>query len=145
MIVDLTTATNASVQANSRFTLSIAEDANDTPTVQFAMAESAASESNNNRTIAVTLSEASDKTVTVMFTVGGTANNGPTSTGNNDFELAPGTLTFNPDTNQRTITVDIHDNDPPNNEGNETVVLTLTNPTNATLGTQATHTLTISE
>jgi hypothetical protein len=145
VIVDLTTATNASVQAASRYTLRILEDANDTPTVQFAAATSDATEADPSKDIVVTLSAASDKTVTVSFTVGGTANNGPTDTGNNDFELAPGVVTFAAGTTSRNISVDIHDNDPPTNESGETVVVTLTTPDNATLGTPATHTLTISE
>ena len=142
VIVELTTATNASVQANSRFTLSISEDANDRPTVQFALPDSTVNESANNKPVMVTLSNPSDRTVTVAFTVGGTATNGPASNGGNDFALAPGTLTFDPDSQSQTITVDIHQN-PPGSEPDETVVLTLTGPTNASLGTPSVHELTI--
>ncbi len=143
VIVDLTTATGASV-SNQRFTLNIAEDANDTPTVQFQAATSTATEANNTRNVVVTLSAASDKTVTVDFTVGGTATNGPQSGGGNDFLLANGTVSFAPDTTSRNISVDIHNNNP-DTEPTETVEITLTTPSNATVGTPALHTLSISD
>lgn len=144
VIVDLTTGSGALVSVTERFTLSIAEDGKDTPTVEFQAAASTTTESSNTKNVTVTLSAPSDKTVTVDFTLAGTATNGPQSSGGNDYLLVPATVTFNPGTVSRNIVVDIHDNNP-DNEQPETVEITLTNPGNANVGGVGVHTLTISD
>src|SRR5213079_3189854 len=87
--------------------------------------------------VPVSLSTASSKSITVDYAVsGGTATGGGV-----DYTLASGTLTFSPGvTNQNIALAIVND---ALNELNETVLVTLTNPTNVTLGVIATHTYTI--
>ena len=117
----------------------IIEDDDPEPTVQFVSAVSDGGEGTANPGIPVRLSQPSDKVVTVDFSVGGTATGGGT-----DHALADGTLTFNPRNGTRPIVItNVVDDDL--EEGPETVVLTLSNPTNATLGATTTHTYTIND
>ena len=59
-----------------------------------------------------------------------------------DYTLANGTLTINSGTSSGTITIASIVNDTLD-EDNETVILTLSNPSNASLGTDSVHTYTI--
>ncbi|MFM7791722.1 MAG: Calx-beta domain-containing protein, partial [Microcystis panniformis] len=70
-------------------------------------------------------------------TANGTALAGP------DYTTSTNTLTFNPNETTKTITVPIVDNSV--NELDETFTLTLSNPTDATLGTVPTTTTTITD
>src|SRR5206468_2977997 len=84
----------------------------------------------------VTLSAASGKPVTVHYqATGGTASSGL------DYNLAVGDLTFAPGEIKKQVPLALIDDQL--QEPNETVVVTLTNPTNAVLGTNKVHTLTI--
>lgn len=74
------------------------------------------------------------------MTVNYATSNG-TATAGSDYTATSGTLTFNPGQTSRTFTVPIIDDSL--NEVDETVNLTLSNPSNATLGSPATATLTI--
>ena len=86
-------------------------------------------------TLTVTLSQASTSTVTVVVSrVGGTA------TSASDFAFSTVTLTFAPGVTSRTVTVQVYGDRTA--ELNETVLLGLSAPVGATLGT-ATGTLTI--
>ena len=59
-----------------------------------------------------------------------------------DYTLADGTLTFAPDqTTPEYIYIEIIDDGTP--EDNETIIVTLSDPTNANLGTNTQHTYTI--
>lgn len=76
----------------------------------------------------VTLSNPSSRTITVQYaTANGTALAG------SDYTSVIGTLTFNPGVTSQTITIPILNDSI--NEADETFTLTLTNPTNAALGT----------
>jgi hypothetical protein len=86
-------------------------------------------------TITATLSEPSQGTVTVPFTVGGTATN-PT-----DYTISSGSLTFAPGTTSKSITLTLAGDTA--TDGDETAVVTLGTPTNAVLGSQAVHTVTL--
>ena len=81
-----------------------------------------------NLTWTVTLSAASDKTVEVEYAEGG----GSAAAGADYTALADGTLTFNAGDLSETVTVPV--NGDTTDEPNETVVVTLRNPTNATIG-----------
>ena len=106
-------------------------------TVQFATTNSTGSESVSPVEISVTLSGASSQTVTVDYSVtGGTATGGGV-----DYTLAAGTLTFSPGDTTKNIQVTIVDDSL--DEDSETVVVTLSNPANATLGAITSHTYTI--
>ncbi|MFN9173872.1 MAG: Calx-beta domain-containing protein, partial [Synechocystis sp.] len=76
----------------------------------------------------VSLSNPSSQSITVQYaTANGTALEG------SDYTSVAGTLTFNPGVTSQTVTIPILNDSI--NEANETFTLTLTNPTNAALGT----------
>ena len=77
--------------------------------------------------------------MTVDYALTGTATGSGT-----DYTLANGTLTINAGTTSGTITIASIINDSLD-EDNETVVLTLSNPSNATLGTDTVQTYTIAD
>ncbi len=127
--------TNATLGTPASATLTIVDD-DASPTVQFSAAAYSVGESDGTATITATLSGPSDQTVTVNYaTSDGTAAAGA------DYTAASGTLTFNPGQTSQTFSVPIlPDSD---SEADETVTLTLSGPTNATLGAPASATLTI--
>src|SRR5690606_19588075 len=87
-------------------------------------------------TITVTRSaDVGEVTVDYATTDGGTATEGE------DYTPVSGTLTFAPGQTSNTFSVPIIDDDA--DESDETVILTLSNPTGAQLGTPVTATLTI--
>src|SRR5207302_544679 len=87
--------------------------------------------------LTVTLSSVFAQAVTVDYAVtGGTATGGGV-----DYTLNNGTLTFAPGQSTAVIPVSLVDD--ALYENNETVQLTLSNPTGATLGLNRVHTLTI--
>jgi len=83
------------------------------------------------------LSTASTQVVTVPFTVGGTATSGA------DYTITASPLTIAAGSMTGTITVTVVNDAVA--EPDETVIVTLGTPTNATLGTPATHTLTVAD
>ncbi len=87
-------------------------------------------------TITVRLNAPSSQPVTVDY-----ATSGGTATAGSDYLLTSGTLTFAPGETSKVFVVPIVDDALP--EGNETVGLALSNPSNAGLGTPVTATLTI--
>src|SRR5439155_413188 len=87
--------------------------------------------------LAVSLSAASGKTVTVAYAVtGGTATGGGV-----DYTLASGTLTFAPGVTTQNINITVVND--ATDEDDETIQVTLSSPSNATLGVTTTHTYTI--
>jgi len=108
------------------------------PKVSFDSASSTGLESATPAMITVKLSHASDETVTVNYArTGGTATGGGV-----DYTLpADGTLTFEPLDVTEYISIDIIDDSL--EEGDETIVLSLSDPCNATLGTTVQHTYSI--
>src|SRR5213078_1561350 len=112
-------------------------DNDNPPSVAFSLASSSGAESVTPANLVVALSAISGKTVTVDYAVtGGTATGGGV-----DYTLASGTLFFAPGvTNQNIALAVVND---ALNELNETVLVSLSNPTNASLGAIATHTYTI--
>ncbi len=138
VIVTLSNPSNATLGTNTVHTYTINDD-DATPTVFFALATDGQSESEPSQDIQVSLSAVSGKTVTVDYAVTGTATAGGT-----DHTTVGGTITFNPgeqDFQQQIVGIvdDLLD------EENETIILTLSNPTNATLGGQTTLTYTITD
>ena len=83
------------------------------------------------------MSSVSAQNVTVDYAVTGTATGSGT-----DYTLANGTLTINAGSTSGTITVAGIVNDG-TNENNETVILTLSSPSNAAVGSNDVHTFTI--
>jgi hypothetical protein len=140
-IVTLVNPVNASVAANATHTLTISDN-DPAPAVAFETATSTVDEDAAGATnLIVRLSVVSGRTVTVPFSI----NASSTATQGVDFSLMTSSpLTFAPGQTSRTISLDVPDS-APQNEPNETAILNLGTPTNATLGSPATHTLTITE
>lgn len=110
---------------------------NTPPNINFALTGSSNSESITTPTIAVNLSKPFYITTTVDYAVtGGTASGSGV-----DYTLASGTLTFNPAVTTQTINLSIINDTL--DETNETIVITLSTPSNGTLGAGTTHTYTI--
>ena len=117
-----------------------------TPTVQFQSGSSSGNEATTPAVFTVILPAPSAQEVRVDYaTADGTAKDGVGESGAGipDYTATSGTLTFLPGETSKTISVPII-NDPAM-EGSETFTVTLSNPSNATLGTPTIHTYTITE
>ena len=102
--------------------------------VDFNSTSSNGAESTSSKALTVDLSAASSNNVTVDYAVTGTATGSGT-----DYTLANGTLTINAGSTSGTITIgSIFDDSL--DEANETVIVTLSSPSNATLGSDDAHT-----
>ena len=109
------------------------------PSVDFNATSSSGAESASSKALTVDLSAASGRDVTVAYAITGTATGSGT-----DFTLANGTLTISAGDTSGTITIASIINDTLD-EANETVIVTLSSPGNATLGSDKTHTYTIND
>ncbi|MCZ4696217.1 T9SS C-terminal target domain-containing protein, partial [Ancylomarina euxinus] len=105
----------------------------------FNLSSSNGAESVSSANLQVDLSSASGLTVAVDYTVTGTATGSGT-----DYILANETLTFVSGNENKNITIASIVNDLLD-ENNETVIVTLSNPVNATLGENTVHTYTIND
>lgn len=138
VVLVLSDPVNAQLGAAYQATLTIVDNdaAPPSPDVRFDAATYSADEGAGMATVTVVLGAASDRVVTVDYTtLAGTADAG------SDYEAAHGTLTFDPSVTSRTFTVSIMDDTV--DELDETVVLVLSSPINAQLGTPYQSTLTI--
>jgi hypothetical protein len=133
--VTLSNPSNATLGTPNPATVTIID--NDLPIAQFSSPTYSVNENAGPAIITVTLSVASPVVVSVDY-----ATSDGTATSNSDYTLSNGTLTFNPGQTVLTFTVAITD-DVITNELSETVTLTLSNPSNATLGAPNPATLTI--
>ncbi|HUW82219.1 MAG TPA: Calx-beta domain-containing protein [Phycisphaerae bacterium] len=134
--VTLSNPSNATLGANTMHTYTI-NDNDAYPTVAFDLTASSGDESVTPASLTVSLSAAYVETVTVDYAVtGGTATGGGV-----DYTLAAGTLTFDPNDVAKTIDITIVDDT--EDESDETIEVTLSNPSNATLGANTVHTYTI--
>ncbi len=118
------------------------EDNDNPPSISIVAPAGAVTEGdsgNSNMVFAVTLSVASGKEVTVGYAVDATST---ATSGTDHAALSSGTLTFAAGTTRKDITVVVRGDDV--DEVDETVVIKLTSPTHATLGT-ATATGTIKD
>jgi len=128
------TGADVTLGVNTQHTYTIVDM---TPSVSFDEAQSQVHENASPANISVSLSNALTHTVTVDYavTTSGTATRGV------DYILEDGRLSFNAGQITQIISIAIiQDN---LNEPNETIEITLSNPSNAELGTIAQHTLTI--
>ncbi|RZT93407.1 putative secreted protein (Por secretion system target) [Ancylomarina subtilis] len=136
VILTLSNPTNATLGSNTVHTYMITDN-DATPTIEFSSTSSNGLESVSSANLQVDISTVSGLVVTVDYTVTGTATSA-------DYTLADGTLTFAAGDLNKNITIasivdDLLD------ENNETVIVTLSNPTNATLGSNTVHTYTIND
>jgi hypothetical protein len=136
IIVTLSNARGATLTANTVYTYTIND--NDQPTIGFSTTSGSGSEAVLSVNIPVTLSTASTKEAKVNYAVTGTATGSGT-----DYTLANGTLTISAGQTSGNISLAVVDDvivDP-----GETVIVTLSSSTNATLGSTVTHTYTIND
>ena len=134
----LSSPSNATFGTTTVHTYTITDD-DAAPTVAFTSSSSSGLESVSSSDLAVNLSAASSKTVTVAYAVTGTATGSGT-----DYTLADGTLSIGAGSTSGSITIASIVNDLLD-ELDETVIVTLSSPSNATLGTTTVHTYTITD
>ena len=135
--VNLSNPFNASFSFGGNSGVGVINNDDAQPTVSFTAASQSAGEGAGVATATVQLSSASHQTITVPFTVAGSADSG-------DRSVTPASpLSFAPGQTSKTISVSITDDD--EDENDETVVLNLGTPANASLGSPASHTLTIED
>ena len=133
LIISLTNPTNSNIGTNTTHTYTI-NDNDAPPTVQFNAISSSGSESVSPANIQVDLSSVAGQDVTVDYSVtGGTATGGGV-----DYTLASGTLTILAGSTTGNISATIIND--AIEELSETIIITLSNPVNATLGANTTHT-----
>ncbi len=135
--VDLVNPVGVVIDTSASHTEHTIKDDDASPTVFFATPTLSQSETVPDATQTVQLSAASNLPITVQYAQTGSAAVNDVTVGGN------GTLTFAPGVTTQTIPVTIIND--PRDENTETVVLTLSAPTNATLGTDAVHTLSIQD
>ena len=138
VIVTLSSPGNATLGSDDVHTYTITDNDN-APVVDFNTTSSNGAESVSSKAITVDLSAASGQNVTVNYAITGTATGSGT-----DFTLANGTLTISAGATSGTITIGSIIDDAAD-EANETVILTLSSPGNATLGSDDVHTYTIND
>jgi bacillolysin len=109
-----------------------------TLTASLTAASQSVSEAAGTVTIVTTLNRTDPQAVSVPFTVGGTA-----SGGNVDHDLANGTISIPAGQITGTLTFNVIDDT--RDEPDETIVVTLGTPANATLGAVTTQTITIQD
>ena len=137
VIVTLSNPINAILDSNNSHTYTI-NDNDNIPAIDFNITSSKGDEPSPSIIITVDVSEISGKKISVDYQLTGTA------TGSGiDYTLENGTLIIDAGENTGTITIpSIIDDDFA--EEDETIIITLSNPTNATLGNDYIYTHTIS-
>ena len=137
VIVTLSNPINAILDSHNAHTYTI-NDNDNIPAIDFNIVSSKGDEPAPSITITIDVSEISGKTISVDYQLTGTA------TGSGiDYTLENGTLIIDAGENTGTITIpSIIDDDLA--EEDETIIITLSNPTNATLGNDYIYTHTIS-
>ncbi|MEH1830010.1 MAG: Calx-beta domain-containing protein [Nostoc sp.] len=134
----LATGTNYTISTTTGVTGTITND--DFPSINLSAKQTIVEgyTTPQNATYTVSLSNASTQIITVKYA---TANG--TATAGVDYTSTAGTLIFNPGDTSKVINIPILNDSI--NEANETFTLTLTSPTNASLGTTKTVTTTITD
>ncbi len=139
IIVSLTNPTNGNLSSTNPIDYTYTITDNDPPPViQFSSTSSSGAESVASVNFPVTLSFASSFTTTVAYTITGTATGAGT-----DYTLASGTLTIAAGVTSANITATIVDDAIV--EFPETIIATLSAPTNSTLGANTVYTYTITD
>ena len=138
VIITLSSPSNATLGSDNVHTYTI-NDNDSAPVVDFNTTNSSGVESVSSAGLTINLSAASGLNVTVDYAVSGTATGSGT-----DYTLADGTLSIS--AGEKTGTISITDIvDDVVDEENETVIVTLSNPNNAILGTDIVYTYTIND
>ena len=138
VIITLSNPNNAIVGNDSVHTYTI-NDNDGTPTVAFSTTSSTDSESVATRSIFVGIPFATSTAIQVDYGVtGGTAGSGT------DFSLSSGSVTIEEGATTGTILIPSIVDDSAD-EADETIIITLSNPTGATLGSDIVHTAIIAD
>ena len=137
VIVTLSNPSGATLGSDTVHTYTITD--NDAASVDFNVTSSSGAESVSSATLQVDTSAQSTSAITVDYAVTGTATGSGT-----DYTLANGTLTIPANSSSANITIGSIVDDALV-EGNETVIITLSNPSGATLGSDTVHTYTITD
>ena len=138
VVITLSNPANADAGSILVHTYTI-NDNDNPPVVDFNQTSSSGAESVSSKPLTVDLSAASGQDVTVNYAVTGTATGSGT-----DYSLANGTLTISAGATSGTIDISSIIDDSID-EANETVIVTLSSPSNATLGSDSVHTYTITD
>ena len=112
----------------------------DTPAASFAQPTDNKREPSGTHPVAINLSPAPHQDITINYTVTGTATAGP----NADFTIV-NSGTVEAKAGAKTVRIPIKIRNDNDQEGDETVIITLNTGTGYRLGTQSTHTLTIKD
>ena len=138
-ILDLNNARFARISSTrEKHTLTISDADDLAARVRFIVSASTKGEGDGTEPLLMAvLDRALTASATVQYTVGGTA------TAGSDYTLASGTLTFAAGETVKLLPFSILTDGVA--EPAETVIVTLTNPTNSVLGTPATHTITLTD
>ncbi len=136
--VDLTNPSNATIADNQG--LGTINNDDSAPTVSFTSASQSQTESAASATITAQLSGVSGLDVTVPFTINGSS----TATGSGtDYSISATPLTITAGNNSADITVTLNNDSA--DEPDETVVVDMGTPSNATAGATSSHTVTIQD
>ncbi|MFC1481220.1 Calx-beta domain-containing protein [Candidatus Neomarinimicrobiota bacterium] len=135
--ITLAVPVNASIGANNPLTYTIDDD-DDQPVLQIAADSSSWSEAADTVRIPVTLSAVSGLTVTADY-----GQTGGTATSAIDYSFAGSSLSIAAGDSTGEIVIVLVDD--PTEEVNESIEVAISNPANATLGSQTTHNLTIED
>lgn len=108
------------------------------PAVQFSATSYSVDEDGGTVTILVTLNAAYAEAISVRY-----ATSNGTATAGSDYTAASGTLIFSPGVTTRSFTIAVQQDDL--EEENETLVVTLSDPINATIGPVSKATVTITD
>lgn len=136
IIVTMGTPTNANAGNPSVLTITVLDN-DPLPSVRFQAASQTVSEAVGSVTVTVQLNTASGRQVVVPYTASGTATNP------SDHNLSSGSVVINAGATSTTVSFSVVNDTV--FENNETVILTLGSPTNASLGSPSVHTVTIQD
>ncbi|RUA30284.1 MAG: hypothetical protein DSY76_02585 [Bacteroidetes bacterium] len=134
IIITLSNPSNCNLGTTKTFTYTINDD-DPVPSIQFTTTSSSGSESTASVNLQLTLSAVSSKDVDVSFSTSGTATNGSDYT----ISSSPATITAGNTTTNISLSI----SDDAIVEIDETVVVTISSPVNATLGSNTSYTYTI--
>jgi len=138
VVVDIDSVTNGTESSSQQATVTLIDN-DSPPTIAFSSASSSGSEATTSVNIPVSLSTASGLDTSVGYSVtGGTATGGGV-----DYTLASGTATITAGSTSTNIAVTIINDTL--DENDETIIVTLATPTNATLGATTEFTYTIND
>lgn len=134
IIIRLSNPTNCNLGTTYTHTYTINDD-DAAPTIQFSTTSSSGLESVASKTITINLSAASSKNVSVAFTTSGTATKGT------DYTISNNSITILAGNTSANVTLSITNDS--YIESNETAIVTMGSPVNATIGANNIYTYTI--